>query len=474
MATLLSPLAMAPVAAVELPDLGAPSSSVSEGAQLKLGRAWLRAFRSKVGVDEDAAIELYVEQLMHRLAAAGPTRSHPLEVFLVYSPKLNAFALPGGIIGIHTGLLLYMRDESELASVMAHELSHLQLNHFERRRAFQESQQLPVLASLLASILLVVTVDPLLGLSTMSAAQAAVIEQQLSYSREHEIEADRGGMRLLLAAGYNPDAALHGIERLQEAARFAQHAPEFLLTHPLHERRLASLREAAQEHRKAASAPPPESLPFDLVRTRVVVAHSEDPKKTLAAFTATRQQNPTDQAAIYGHALALAAMRKPKQAWQAIAPLLEAPSPPLEVVATAAKLAAEADALQPALALLRHHRRLNPDNYLLDLSYARLVLRAGDVRSALRVARRQTVLRPRKVAAWQALAASYGAAGTLSGVSRAQAEEHVLSGRLSEAKRLLTRARQLSRSYREQAEIQQRLSELQDLDREQRALLSGG
>ncbi len=440
---------------------------------MKLGRTWLRAFRSQTGSTEDASIELYLERLMHRLAAGGPTRSHPLEVFLVYSPSLNAFALPGGIIGIHTGLLLYMRDEAELASVIAHELSHLNRHHFERRREVQQSEQLPLLASLLTAIVLISTVDPLVGIAALSAARAAALERRLSYSREHEIEADRGGMKLLLDTGYDPTAMLRGIERLQEAARFTHIPPEFLLTHPVHEHRIAALREAAREYGTVATPPTPSPLPFALARARVVVVHSEDPDKTLAAFAAARKQNPTDQAAVYSHALALAATHKPQQAWQAIATLLEAPSPPLEIVATAAELAAEAGEMEAALALLRRHRHRNPDNYLLDLSYSRVALRAGDVRSALRAAQRQTVLRPRKIAAWKALAASHGAAGTLSGVHRAQAEEQMLAGQLPEARRLLVRAQQLSRSYREKAELQQRLAELGVLEREQQALLNG-
>ena len=229
-AALLGALVITAASPPPLPLLDAPVSSISEREQLRLGRAWLRAFRSKTSAVEDALIEDYLEQLTHRLAAEGVARSQPLEVFLVYSPTLNAFALPGGIIGIHTGLLLHLRDEAELASVIAHELSHLQLRHFDRKRELQEREQLPLLASLLASIVLLSTVNPIAGIAALSATQAATIERRLRYSREYELAADQSGMELMLAAGYDPTAALRGIERLQEAARFYQRVPEFLLT----------------------------------------------------------------------------------------------------------------------------------------------------------------------------------------------------------------------------------------------------
>ena len=170
-------LAAVPVAAVEdlkLPNLGESSTSLfSAEYEYQLGRAWLRIFRGQVPTVNDPLLFDYLEGLVFRLVNHSQLKDRRVDLVIVDNPTINAFAVPGGVIGVHNGLLLYAQSEDELATVLAHEIAHLSQRHFSRRVEFAKKQQPLTLATMLASFVLMAAAGGDAGLAALSAAQAA-------------------------------------------------------------------------------------------------------------------------------------------------------------------------------------------------------------------------------------------------------------------------------------------------------------
>ena len=236
---------------LKLPNLGENSTSLfSPEQEYQLGRAWLRMFRSQVPTLDDPLIHDYLENLLYNLATHSELQDRRIELVVVENPVLNAFAVPGGVVGVHTGLMLYAQSEDELATVLAHEIAHLSQRHFSRGVEQQKKQQPLSLAGMLAGLVLIATTGSSAGMAALSASQAAAIESQLRFSRANEQEADRIGMQTMAEAGMDPHAAPAMFERMLTATRYSSgnRVPEFLRTHPVTTNRIAETRARAAEY----------------------------------------------------------------------------------------------------------------------------------------------------------------------------------------------------------------------------------
>ena len=196
-----------PALADDLPSLGDSSSSiVSPEQEHQLGRAWLSILRGQVRQLEDPLLKDYVERSVYRLAETSQLNDRRLEFILLASPQLNAFAAPGGIIGINGGLFLHAQTEAEYASVLAHELAHLSQRHFARGLEAQKRMQIPLMAAMLAGVIAAAAGGGDLGMAALASTQAAAIQEQRRFSRQNEQEADRIGLINLSKAGFDPRA----------------------------------------------------------------------------------------------------------------------------------------------------------------------------------------------------------------------------------------------------------------------------
>lgn len=184
---LASGISMTAAAEIELPMLGDTSSSMISPVQERvLGQKWLRLYRSQVPTSSDPLIIDYLEKLLDRLAAHSQLENKDLELVLVQNNTLNAFAVPGGIIGVHTGLLSYARTENQLASVLAHELAHLSQRHYARQLEQQKNMTAPFYAGMLASLVLLATSGSSdAGMAALATTQAAALDAQLRFSRQN-------------------------------------------------------------------------------------------------------------------------------------------------------------------------------------------------------------------------------------------------------------------------------------------------
>src|SRR5688572_27781437 len=188
--TVLSMLAAGGAAAQPLPDLGGSADTIlSPQTERRLGENIVRDMRRDPQFIDDPEISEYLGTLGARLTQVTSGARHDFEFFAVRDGSINAFALPGGFVGVHTGLMSAAETESELASVLAHEIAHVTQRHIARMLGQQKQMQLPMMAALAAAILLGRS-RPDLASGAATAAQAGAVQTQLSYSRDSEREAD--------------------------------------------------------------------------------------------------------------------------------------------------------------------------------------------------------------------------------------------------------------------------------------------
>jgi predicted Zn-dependent protease len=267
-----------------LPDLGDSSQvAFSPAQERKVGEQIIRQLRAQGGYMQDPEVNDYLNELGHRLVNAGRDAKQDFEFFAVPDSTINAFALPGGYIGVNTGLIVLAQNESELASVLAHEISHVTQRHMARMIDNQKNSLWMTLAGLALAVLASRAGG---GNANATAAaiqgtQALTIQNQLDFTRENEYEADRIGFQRLVAAGFDPNGAAGLMERLQRSTRFVEgNAPSYLRTHPITYERIAEAQARAQNMPYKQVA---DSLDFQLVRA-LLKSYQGDPRTTTAIF----------------------------------------------------------------------------------------------------------------------------------------------------------------------------------------------
>ena len=250
-----------------LPDLGDVSQTVLTPLDEQyIGDQIMREVAASDEVLQDIEVIDYLNTLGNKLAAASPDKQQKFNFFVVQDNSINAFAMPGGIIGVHTGLILANNSESELASVLGHEIGHVTQRHLARMLAKQKTDMFKNIAGI-ALALLVSRANPELATGALTTASAAGVQRQLDYTREHEREADRVGLSILDNAGFDARAMPAFFSTLQRGTRFTEGAaPSFLRTHPLNAERIADVsnRVETMPYRQVA-----DSLEFNLVKAKL-------------------------------------------------------------------------------------------------------------------------------------------------------------------------------------------------------------
>jgi predicted Zn-dependent protease len=422
-------LAVQPVVAADLPDLGEVSRQYfSDQEEQLLGRMILRDVYADPRYLDDPGIEQYLDQIGYRLVSVSSRNQQRFNFFVVSDPTINAFAMPGGLIGVHTGLLLAAQSESELAGVIAHEIAHVTQDHIARMVAAQSQSQWPTLAAL-GLALLAARSNANVASAAIATTQAYSIQNQLNYGRDYEREADRLGFETLTRAGFDPRGMESFFGRMQRANRFYDtSAPAYLRTHPLTTERIADM------SARSESAPYQQitdSLEFQLVRARLR-AMDDSPQEAVRAAQAALKEGRYSSAAAARYELvtALARARRFQEAEAELQALLagQAASPMIAQLAGDTALAAD----QPALALQRYEagRRAYPEYGPLILGTLRAQLLGGQPADALVLVERQLLLRPGDRRLWHLAAEAHARLGHRLLSHRAQAEAAALSGNL--------------------------------------------
>jgi predicted Zn-dependent protease len=309
-----------------LPSLGdAGEADLSVQEEKRLGALIMKDYRTFGAVNSDPEITAYLNRLGSRIVQAAGEQPSNFEFFLVTDRALNAFAMPGGYIGVHTGLIATARTEDELASVLSHEVGHVVQRHIARSFAKQKQASMVATAAAIAALLAAGGGNAQAAMGAMAAGAGYSADQQLSFSRDAEREADRVGLQTLKQAGFDPQGMIDFFGRLQTASRlYENNAPVYLRTHPLTSARIADIRSrvglGAQSKGGQQQAAP---LVFELIRMRALVfgdttkQQLTDRLKSLAAPNA--QEGFTNPIALaYGRSLLLANLERTSEALKAV------------------------------------------------------------------------------------------------------------------------------------------------------------
>ncbi|WP_372741589.1 M48 family metalloprotease [Neptunomonas sp.] len=406
------------------------SGIISLDKEHRVGQAWARILRGSAPLLNDPVTYSYLNDLLWQVTAHSQLQDKRLDLIVLDNPTLNAFAVPGGIVGIHGGLLLSAEKEDELASVIAHELAHLSQRHFAAQLEESRRNRPFTMAAMLASIL-IAAADSQAGMAAITTSIAAQQSSSLAFSRLNEQEADRIGMQNLAEAGIDPNAMPRMFSRMQQSQRFqGTRPPEFLLTHPVTESRIAdSLNRASQLPVPSTSRT---SLDFDLTRTRMVVHFSSNPQKVLNHYqSATKStQQPLDY---YGLAVAAIRMNQFKLAESALKKLPASWRQHLFVKLTEAELQLAAEAWLTASKQLEELNSLFPDHYAVEQLLAKAYMGAEQPNKAISILNRLKKDYPTDTNAWYLLSEALGQAGKTVAVHQARVEYFLLTGQIDKA-----------------------------------------
>ncbi|MDT8364071.1 MAG: M48 family metalloprotease [Nitrosomonas sp.] len=258
------------VAGQMLPDLGDISqATITPRQERQIGLQIMRQIRADPSYLDDPEIADYLSRIGTRLIAVSDryVLEHSFEFFALNNSTINAFALPGGFMGFHSGLITAAQNESELAGVMAHEIAHVTQKHLARMLSGNQYTGMIASIAALAIAILASRSNPQAGSAVMAATQAGLIQSQLNFTRKHEKEADRVGFDMLVKAGFDPHGMASFFERMQHASRYYENsAPSFLRTHPVTYERIADIQNRVREtgYRQI-----PDSIEFHLVRAKL-------------------------------------------------------------------------------------------------------------------------------------------------------------------------------------------------------------
>lgn len=445
-----------------LPDLGnAASPILSPVDELELGRSVLGELQAALQISNDSVINDYLESVGFRIIATFSQSSSKFNFFTVIDPRINAFALPGGFIGVNSGLILSSESESELAGVLAHEVAHVKQRHIARMYEHMGRVKISTIAGLLASIVLA-TQNPEAGTGAMAATLAGGQQAMINFTREHEREADFIGIQALAKAGFDPMGMPSFFQRMYQDTRFyGRWIPEYLLTHPLSSERLMAAKSRAQDYPYKQVA---DSLQFHLIKARIHVATAKTSQEATHYFKQALENGTYRNrlGTLYGLALAYLQEGKPELAKPSIDELLKlAPNEPLFLLVNA-QLAMNQQQPDMAIQLLKKALHTHPNHFALSTNLCNWLIMQKENTEAIRIIKKQMHYNPDKIELYALLTNAYVQANQPVQAHIAQAQALKLQGDYRSAIRQLTLAKKLSDiSDREKRQIDAQISEIQ-------------
>lgn len=447
-----------------LPDMGTSAgSTLSIGQEMQMGDYYVRQLRGSAPLINDPLLVQYINGLGMRLVAHADSVKTPFHFYLVNNDEINAFAFFGGNVVLHSALFRYADNESQLASVMAHEISHVTQRHLARAMEDQKRNAPLTWAGALGSILLAMA-SPQAGMAALTGTLAGTRQGMISFTQQNEQEADRIGIQVLQRAGFDPQAMPSFLEKLLDQARYSTRPPEILLTHPLPESRLSDARNRANQMRP------------------VVVQSSEDfymaKARTLGMYNSGRNQLTSDQldawakgnvreqrAAQYGRALQAMDSKNYAEAMKVLQPLLSAEPNNGWYLDLATDIDLGQNKSADAINRLKNAKDLKTSP-VLQLNLANAYLTSGQPAEAEKILNRFTFTWKEDVNGWDLLAQTQAALNHRDLELAARAEGQALVGRLDQAIQLLSSASsQVKLGSLQQARYDARIDQLRQLQK---------
>ncbi|ROT99591.1 M48 family peptidase [Marinobacter sp. R17] len=412
-----------------LPSLGGVGGGlISEQQEAAIGQQVLQSIRRSTPEIGDPLVLDYLSTVVHRLLPYAALQNRNLSMVVIDSDAINAFAVPGGVIGVNGGLFLNAETEQEFASVMAHELGHLVQRHFARRMERQEQNAPLAMAGMLAGIILSAVTKSDVGIATIAGSQAAAVQNMLQYSRSNEREADRVGLDMLAAAGFDPHGMPEMFEIMMRQSRLqGSEVPEYLSTHPLTQNRISDSRSRANQY---PSEDYQDSMEYHLVRARVMVHYAQTPEKAVEIFQQYVDQKDTlpPPSARYGLAVAKLAADDAAGAEKILKDLLNDYPGRITFQVTLAETLTREKKTEEAISLMDDALHRNPGNYPIRYQLADSLYAGNHAQRAAEVYSKLANDYPDKAYIWLKLSDAEGQARNIVGVHRARAEYYLLMG----------------------------------------------
>ena len=445
-----------------LPDLGDVSQEiVSPQVERQIGEQSMFQIRADKSYLDDPEVADYLNQLGDRLVGNSTEPGQAFEFFAINDNAINAFALPGGFVGVNTGLIQLAQNESELASVLSHEISHVTQHHYARMVSGQKYDSLAALATVAVAILAARN-SPQAATAGIVGAQAGTMQRQLNFTREHEKEADRFGLGILEKSGFDTRAMPAFFERMQKATQLVEgNAPSYLRTHPLTQERIADVDNRVQQIPYHLV---PDSLDFQLIHARLTALHRAAPEAVAyfdGALGAKRFGNPIAQR--YGLVLALLRDNQVQRAELEFEVLhKQAPSnATIEALAGQIKRLGKQD--KEIIAFYRTALRNFPYHHALIYDYAEALLQSQRYTDALKLLDEQVNRDGNDPKLYELQARTYAALGRHQEEHHALSYNYILHGNLFGAIEQLELAKQMGNDYYQLSTIESELKQYREI-----------
>ena len=443
-----------------LPVLGDySSSSISLSGEYELGRIWLSIYRSAVKEHNDPMIRTYLEDLLYRLSEDSEVQDRRFEFLVLQDKSINAFAAPGGIIGINLGMFLETEKEGELASVMCHELAHLSQRHYARsqNRSSPLANALMVLGSIVVAA---ASRNP----EAILIAPAAMQQMSINFTRSNEKEADRVGFNNLVRAGFDPNDMTSMFQRMQDKYQ-TKSSEEFsyLMTHPLPSERLTDMKVRADNLPKSVNTIYRDNIDFYFMQKRAESWSEKDTRKLIKKYKKNIDSKDYKVSASnkYGLALAYKETKRFNEAFKIVRSLMKENPNNLVLESSLMELHLAAGNYFEAISLGRNILEIHQSNYSASILLAEAYLKNQNPEEAEKLLKDLSKNRETDPNVWFKLAEAQGLSGNILELHRSRAEYFILTGRFDAAVFQLKEALSLSNNLFEIKEsIIRRLEEI--------------
>ncbi len=444
----------------QLPDLGSSAGKfLSENDAKKLGLAFIRRSRFSLPYISDPELLIYINDLGDRLLKVSDDASKDYDFHLIRSQIINAFAVPGGQIALHTGILTKSDSEGELASVIAHEIAHVTQNHIGRNIENSRFDNYIALGALLAAAAVGGAEGAQAGLAV---ASASVIDKQLRYSRAFESEADSLGIRLLSRAGFDTNAMPRFFKRLLDDSRLNQsYAPEFLRSHPLTIRRITESAERVRAY-PAVNEKPDESR-FLLMQAKATALYTRRIEHTRNQYAEKIKKGDLSLPTRYGYAITLTRNGEFDKARFVFNDLLTDFPGNTSILLMHADNELEAGKIEGGLKILKktYDEHIAEDDHLIDIYYANALVLTKRNQEAIPILRAAISNKRDEPLYHLLLSRAYGETGQRMRSLDSNAEFHYQRGNYGNALKQFAKAEFLAKSDYDKARLNARIIDVQ-------------
>ena len=443
-----------------LPTLGDYSSaSISLSGEYSLGRIWLSMYRGSTKEHSDPLMRTYLEDLIYRLSETSEVRDRRFEFIVLEDKTINAFAAPGGIIGINLGMFLNTEKEGELASVMCHELAHLSQRHYARSQ-----NKVSPLANALMVLGSIAVAAASRNPEAILIAPAAMQQMSINFTRSNEKEADRIGFNNLVKAGFNPDDMTMMFQRMQ--SKYQNEDSEqfsYLMTHPLPSERLSDMRIRADSLEKTAKNSFRDNIDFYFMQKRAEIWANKDLKKLIRNYKKDQKSDIKNisSSGSYGLSLAYKNLNDFDKSFSILRKLIKEIPNNLVLESSLMELHLAAGNFYEAISLGKNILEIHQNNYSASILLADAYIKNEQSELAEKLLKDLSKERQTDPNIWYKLAEAQGLSGNILELHRSRAEFFILTGRHDAAVFQLKEALSLSQNLFEIREsIIKRLEEI--------------